>query len=172
MGGLKSSYPYKNMPHRLGFKELIEKHVPDHADRNFRGIEIGCFRGEFCSFLLNEFQSLSLVTIDPSPYWDDVISNRKILQRLWILNFPSDKAIQFLDGQFEFVFIDGDHSYEQTKRDIINYSPLVKSGGLIAGHNFHKSPNSAHPGVHQAVEEVFGENYKLQPDFIWYVQKQ
>jgi cephalosporin hydroxylase len=41
-----------------------------------------------------------------------------------------------LDGaEIDFLFIDGDHSYEGVKTDFITYSPLVKKGGLIALHD-------------------------------------
>jgi hypothetical protein len=33
------------------------------------------------------------------------------------------------------LFIDGDHTYEGAKADFINYSPLVKEGGVIALHD-------------------------------------
>jgi len=35
----------------------------------------------------------------------------------------------------DFLFIDGDHSYEGIKKDFEMYSPLVKKGGLIAFHD-------------------------------------
>ena len=35
----------------------------------------------------------------------------------------------------DFLFIDGDHSYEGVKRDYELWSPLVRSGGLIAFHD-------------------------------------
>ena len=35
----------------------------------------------------------------------------------------------------DFLFIDGDHTYEGVKRDFEMYSPLVRKGGLIAFHD-------------------------------------
>ena len=35
----------------------------------------------------------------------------------------------------DFLFIDGDHSYEGVKKDFEMYSPLVKNGGIIAFHD-------------------------------------
>ncbi len=35
----------------------------------------------------------------------------------------------------DFLFIDGDHTYEGVKRDFEMYSPLVKEGGIIAFHD-------------------------------------
>ncbi|HEY1937180.1 MAG TPA: class I SAM-dependent methyltransferase [Candidatus Angelobacter sp.] len=41
-----------------------------------------------------------------------------------------------LQGRFlDFLFIDGDHSYHGVKQDFEMYSPLVRSGGLIAFHD-------------------------------------
>ena len=37
----------------------------------------------------------------------------------------------------DFLFIDGDHSYEGVKQDWLDYAPLVGSGGLIALHDVH-----------------------------------
>ena len=43
---------------------------------------------------------------------------------------------QILDGKpVDFLFIDGDHSYEGVKRDYEMYSPLVRPGGMIAFHD-------------------------------------
>ncbi len=36
---------------------------------------------------------------------------------------------------FDFLFIDGDHSYEGVKADYENYSPMVKPGGMVAFHD-------------------------------------
>jgi cephalosporin hydroxylase len=41
---------------------------------------------------------------------------------------------QFPSG-VDFLFIDGDHSYEGVKKDFELYSPLVRPGGLIAFHD-------------------------------------
>ncbi len=35
----------------------------------------------------------------------------------------------------DFIFIDGDHTYEGVKSDFLQYSPLVRSGGIIAFHD-------------------------------------
>lgn len=44
-----------------------------------------------------------------------------------------NKAKQF--GEFDAVFIDGNHSYEYVKLDWQNYSPLVKKGGIVSFHD-------------------------------------
>jgi len=53
----------------------------------------------------------------------------------------SDKSsIDWVDNKLgkeslDFIFIDGDHSYEGVKRDYYNYLPFVKEGGFIAMHD-------------------------------------
>ncbi len=44
------------------------------------------------------------------------------------------------DNQLDFLFIDGDHTYEGVKKDFEMYGSLVKEGGIIAFHDivFHK----------------------------------
>jgi predicted O-methyltransferase YrrM len=40
----------------------------------------------------------------------------------------------------DFLFIDGDHTYEGVKMDFKMYSPLVRAGGIIAFHDIVKHP--------------------------------
>lgn len=60
-------------------------------------------------------------------------------------------ASQFADHSLDFVFIDGDHSYESVRDDISAWLPKVKSGGLLAGHDYNLAP------VRKAVVERLGE---------------
>jgi cephalosporin hydroxylase len=46
------------------------------------------------------------------------------------------KVEQLLDSKkLDFLFIDGDHTYEGVKEDFEMYSPFVKSGGIIVFHD-------------------------------------
>ena len=56
--------------------------------------------------------------------------------------WPSSKPIDFL-------YIDASHDYEGVKQDIENWSPHVRPGGIIAGHDY-----DFFPGVTQAVIET------------------
>lgn len=40
-----------------------------------------------------------------------------------------------LEDKLDFLFIDGDHSYEGVRRDFELYSPLVREGGFVAFHD-------------------------------------
>ena len=111
------------------------------------------------------------------------IENKKYLENMlnrWrLVELSSDDAAVILPAGFDFVWIDGDHSYEQCKKDILNYLPLVKKPGIcgghdyegiIGGHNCEKREMCAHPGVWKAVEEVFRKkDIHTAQDLTWWV---
>ena len=45
----------------------------------------------------------------------------------------------FDEIDIDFLFIDGDHSYEGVKKDFEMYSPFVRKGGLIVFHDTNDS---------------------------------
>jgi predicted O-methyltransferase YrrM len=59
--------------------------------------------------------------------------------------------------ELDFLFIDGDHSYEGVREDFMMYSPLVREGGLIAFHDIAESGGSRE--VHRLWNEL-KPNYK------------
>jgi len=72
---------------------------------------------------------------------------KKPNQKLYLLREDShqkealEKVKEILDGnQLDFLFIDGDHSFEGVKKDFEMYSPLVRKGGIIAFHDIVRHP--------------------------------
>ena len=62
---------------------------------------------------------------------------------------------ELLDSRnVDFLFIDGDHSYEGVKGDFETYSPLVRSGGLIALHDIVPGPEELVGGVPRFWQEL------------------
>lgn len=54
------------------------------------------------------------------------------------------KVRELLKGEsVDFLFIDGDHTYEGVKQDFETYAPLVRPGGIVAFHDI--LPHPAHP---------------------------
>lgn len=58
------------------------------------------------------------------------------------------------DKRVDFLFIDGDHSYEGVKRDFEMYSPLVRKGGIIAFHDIVPGPEENVGGVPRFWQEI------------------
>jgi hypothetical protein len=128
--------------------------IKRHANgRPLSGIEIGVFRAEHANIMLNELNMERLVLVDPyvpddpdfqgkmkslidgaKDIADKVLAAHNGVIEWHVMN--SDKAIEYINGEFDFVYIDGNHSRDYVMRDIINYSPLVQYGGWVGGHDY------------------------------------
>jgi predicted O-methyltransferase YrrM len=60
----------------------------------------------------------------------------------------------FRGAELDALFIDGDHSYEGVSRDYELYSPLVRTGGLVAFHDIVDGPDTAVGGVPRFWREI------------------
>lgn len=119
-----------------------------------KGIEIGTGRGEGSYLILEKCSKVEkLYTVDPfKEYmdWVGVIEQKdqtkfeeiaktnlsEFGDRVEMIKKSSDEAASmFEDNSMDFIFIDGDHSADQVKRDCINYYPKLKVGGLFAVHD-------------------------------------
>jgi predicted O-methyltransferase YrrM len=56
--------------------------------------------------------------------------------------------------ELDFLFIDGDHTYDGVKRDFALYKQLVKRGGTIAFHDIVPHPPEARCGVNIFWDEI------------------
>jgi cephalosporin hydroxylase len=66
-----------------------------------------------------------------------------------------EKVEKFLDGKkVDFLFIDGDHSYQGVRKDFEMYSPLVRNGGIIAFHDICFGPEESVGGVPRFWSEI------------------
>jgi hypothetical protein len=63
----------------------------------------------------------------------------------------------------DLAFIDGDHSYEQVKQDILTWKRKVRRGGLLAGHDY----NAAFPDVMRAVNETLANRFAVGRGSVW-----
>lgn len=91
------------------------------------------------------------------------------------------------DKSLDICFIDADHRYKHVHEDILAYTPKVKDGGILAGHDFDGGENrfntftadelsrdcvgGIHPGVTQAIGELIGfEKITKYPNSVWAVR--
>jgi predicted O-methyltransferase YrrM len=82
-------------------------------------------------------------------------------QRLYFFrddsHLPATKEalVRVLAGRsIDFLFIDGDHSYEGVRRDFDLYAPLVGRGGIIAFHDIAPHPPESGCRVEQLWNEI------------------
>jgi predicted O-methyltransferase YrrM len=165
MSNKESLYVMRDANYTNGLLELINhiNHFRPTSEMNM--IEIGSYSGESTEIFAQRFKSV--VAIDPflndydandmtCQYMDLNRVHEIFLQRIskygnvnHIRKISDDAHIELLDNSFDFVYIDGLHTYEQVKSDIKNYSPKIIVGGFIGGHDYH--PNWS--GVMKAIDE-------------------
>jgi len=65
------------------------------------------------------------------------------------------RVLELLQGRgLDFLFIDGDHSYDGVKKDFEMYAPLVNRGGIIAFHDIVRHPTYPRCEVEKFWNEV------------------
>jgi predicted O-methyltransferase YrrM len=63
------------------------------------------------------------------------LKKNKINNMVKIVKDFSYNAVNSVPNELDFIFIDGDHSYEGIKRDWDDWSKKLKIGGIIALHD-------------------------------------
>jgi predicted O-methyltransferase YrrM len=66
-------------------------------------------------------------------------------------------------AQYDFVYIDADHSYAGASWDIRHWQLLLRPGGYIGGHDY----GGKFSGVTRAVNEEFGQPWRTFGDTSW-----
>jgi len=142
-----------------------------------RGAEIGTKKGEFASVLCAANPDLTLFCVDP---WSAAFGGKQAVHdnfyqqavhalkpfNVTIIRKPSLEAIgEFADGSLDFVYIDANHSFDCVAPDIIFWSQKVRSGGLVACHDYFALING---GVVKAVD-AYTHCHHIDP---WYVTEE
>jgi predicted O-methyltransferase YrrM len=181
---LKTDIPYimRDLTYTKGLLDLIAHINNTNITSNMRMVEIGSYAGESTKIFANHFREV--ITIDPylndydlnditcyhmdlNKVYELFIENTKNYENIRLIKKTSDEAINDLEGQFfDFIYIDGIHTYEQVSKDIDNYKPLIKSGGFIGGHDYH----SVWEGVVNSVNEKLGNPDKTFQDTSWIIK--
>ena len=174
-----------NLPHGSGRRYHRDRLASLFAEIGFtRGAEIGVRRGRFSGVLCKANPNLHLFCVDPwSAYTNKYYQarqdriyaeavNRLTPDRATLIRKSSMNALaDFEDGSLDFVFIDGDHSYEGVKADITAWWPKMVRGGIFSGHDYREERGY---GVKQAVDEFVAEKgleLRLGGNHCWFVTR-
>lgn len=130
-----------------------------------KGAEIGVADGRYSLVLCQHIPDIHLLCVDPwQPYEgnprgggrDQHAKNFELAQsRLspygaqFCRKVSADALADVPNGSLDFVYIDGHHGFDYVMADLIGWSTKVRSGGIVAGHDFYHFKNS---GVIEAVE--------------------
>lgn len=135
---------------------------------NGRVLEIGNYQGLSLSYIFetcrrNRTQIYAL-DIAPQPALRENLQRWGNAHTVVLVTGDSRDADRFPDACFDLVFIDADHSYAGCRHDILAYTPKVKPGGLLAGHDYQPD----WPGVVRAVDELCPDAGHFHS--IWYTR--
>ncbi len=169
-------------------------------DGHVRGAEVGVFRGINARHLLQQKRNLELLLVDrwaeypPGRYRQTQDHQSRFSQERWehIFNVVLPRHLEFAAGRYEidrrwsdqaaadvpdrsldFVFIDGDHSYEGVRSDLIAWARKVKPGGFLGGHDYNHPQEGTCYGVQKAVDELAGTwNLPIETgeDYSWFIR--
>ena len=130
-------------------------------------VEIGAFKGKSSCFIAEGINSKRIQFFSIDTWYNDTMQQgRQDVFAGFLENIkPYKDKIQALRGysyevirnwpqqrKIDFLWIDGDHSYEGVKRDIQDWLPLVKKKGIVCFHDYRDAP-----GVKKAVDEIILE---------------
>ena len=156
---------------------------------NLKGIEIGTCRGESTAYFLEKCPNIDLLTtIDPYKGYQDwngeitqetvdrfmEVAKKNLKEygkRVKMLRLESVAAAdKFKDESVDFIFVDGDHSYDATLADCKAYYSKLKKGGIFCGHDYQTLED-----VKRSIDDFRTEykitapiNLSLNSAFFWY----
>jgi len=122
------------------------------------GVEVGTHRADYATVLLDSWNGTRLICVDP---WLNPVGYESQAKYLWgdgnrdhdleearsRLARYGDRVIirrclsleaarETEDNSLDFVYIDGDHSYDAVLADLTVWYPKLREGGILAGHDF------------------------------------
>lgn len=143
-------------------------------------LEIGCYAGESTEVWCKRFNNV--IAIDPwlsgKGYDSNDIASKNMSNGIEkqfdnrmksykniikIKNFSYNVCNSIEDNSLDFVYIDGEHTYDGVMRDIELFLPKIKTGGYIGGHDY--KPKWV--GVVNAVNEKLGIPDNIFEDKSW-----
>jgi len=165
---------YQNIDGFFDFQDLYSSAVQTFAD-GAHFVEVGAWKGTSAAYMAVEIiNSGKIIKFDAVDTWlgsvehmsgqfadQDAIEGR--LYETFLSNTEPVKHVinpirlssveaskLYNDNSLDFVFIDADHRYEAVKADIAAWSPKLKIGGFLGGHDYWWGD------VNRAVNEAFG----------------
>lgn len=117
------------------------------------GAEIGVRKGDYSKILCERIPDLKIYCIDPYiPYrgrrpdqekmdalFAHAQNNLKNFNATFVRKTSMEAVNDFEDGSLDFVYIDAMHEFDPVMLDIIHWTPKVRIGGIVAGHDYIES---------------------------------
>lgn len=165
----------------MNSRQELLSHLKNLLGDVTNAVEIGVWRGEFSFQVISILKPANFYAVDPYEIFEGMVSapgaefrNQESLNTLYeqvnkkivakghsvIRKKSLDAVNDFENESLDYVYIDGDHTYEGCLADIIAWWPKVKSGGILAGDDYDISKTGLgfDFGVIEAVSEFAEKN--------------
>jgi len=145
-----------------------------------QGVELGVEKGLFSEVLCKANPKAKLYMVDAWKHYRDYRDHvdGKKLEMFYesarervrhydteiIREYSADAVEYFKDGQLDFVYVDANHSLPHLIQDLNVWTPKVRKGGIIAGHDY-KRTNNIQNGVVQGIA-AWTDVYRIHPWFL------
>lgn len=110
-----------------------------------KGAEIGVDRGRFSEYMFKVIPDLELLCVDPwrwklrgASRYKSTVERLKEKQATIIRKTSLEASLEIPDGSLDFVYIDGDHTFDFVMTDLIVWGQKVREGGIISGHDYYR----------------------------------
>ena len=169
------------------------QHLRTFLPEGCKAVEVGVFRGKYSQVMLRDLQPSTLYLVDPwlsfenKDYADKCNAEQSRQDgryvkvsalfaadaRVKIIRKLSLEAVKdFEPESLDFIYIDANHRYESCLEDLQAWYPILKRGGIMAGHDYIDHPTNAAYRVVSAVRDfykgfVFSTNEPELPSFYW-----
>ena len=149
-----------------------------------KGVEIGVERGEYSETLMKHLpKATAIYGIDPwlayKGYREHVsqgkldafyayTKERMVSYSAWraVRQTSHQAATLFNDGELDFVYLDGNHDFFNVTRDLTVWTPKVRPGGIIAGHDFRRISTKGYNCHVVEVVVAWTQAFNIRPWFI------
>lgn len=147
------------------------------------GAEVGVERGIFSEQLCQSNPDVKLFCIDAwkiydecpeydnqdrlNQYYDEVKTRLAPYNCKFIKKSSQDAVRDFSPESLDFVYIDANHSFDFVMSEIIEWSKIVKPGGIVSGHDYQVG-NVSHTIKYGVIEAVnaYANAHQIKPWFV------
>jgi len=164
----------------------VLKAIPDNAIC----AEIGVWKGDFSERIRAAANPSALHLVDPWRFvatypgrwyggaaarnqddmdriYEDVVRRFAGDPRIVVHRLDSEAAAHHLaDVTFDWVYIDGDHSYEAVRKDLELWAPRIRPGGVLAGDDYPWRDEHGNTPVQRAVQDFLAERPTCQATIV------
>lgn len=155
--------------------------VKQHLGTVGTAIEVGVWRGDYSRNIARTLAPDRFIGIDPWELYEgytdkpgNEFNNQEGLDHLYLNVKESfekefdyaeiwrahsvNASKHFENNSVDFVYLDADHKYEPVAADIQAWWPKIKTGGILAGHDYIAKSHIEEFGVIKAVDEFRNAN--------------